>query len=226
MTRRASIMDDPARRAAYLDALTATLSHGQACKVIGVPDGTLYAYKRRNPDFDAAARAILSTAPTYRGPRENLTQARRNAFLEHLAETGCATTAGRASGVPRISAYKLKLRDRHFAAAWAEARDEAHDVSYGHLLEQSINGFIKTETVNGVEKRTVTHEARTVLMLLDRHAARRGSSETGGRFIELTPERIAKARTTLVRRLTNGGSLTTMAEAIAIAAATPATVTA
>lgn len=224
MPHRTPALADPVRAAAYFAALTETHSLAAAAHAAGIGNASAYQYRRRHPEFDEKVNAVLGRPLDYDGSRQTFSNARQRIFLDHLAQSGCASDAAAAAGVSKAAPYWLRRRDMAFAAAWAAARDEATDRAFGRLLKQAIHGFERTETLNGVEKHVVSHEAATVIKLLDRHDAKRSREPGASRFVEITPERVAAARTTLLRRLTNGGGLTTMAEAIARAAATPATI--
>ena len=51
----------------------------------------------------------------------------QEAFLAQLRETGNVSAAARAAGNCRSRCYEWRLRDRVFAAAWADALEEAAD---------------------------------------------------------------------------------------------------
>lgn len=226
MSKREHALADPVRAAAYFKALDETRQLTRAAQAVGVEPSSATRYRRRNPAFEAQVNETLGRPIDYDNRRRTFSLPKQRIFLEALAQSGCARTAAEAADVSWTAPYWLRTHDMGFAAAWASARDEAADRAYGRLLHQAIHGFEKTETLGGVEKHIVSHEAATVLRLLEHHAAERSRQPGTGRFVEITPERVAEARTTLLRRLTNGGTLTTMAEAIARAAAIPATVAA
>ena len=208
---------DPARQRRFLRAFDETRVLTVAARQSNIGLTTVQTARRLNPEFDAMVRAILAKPPTKPRKLNHFLPADRQRFLEALAATGCAEDAAAATPVPSGTAYDLRRRDRHFAAAWADARDDATDRAYGRMLKAAIEGFVRTEAVVDGVKRIVNHDPRSVLALLDRH---RPTETAGGRSIEATPERLRAARASLVRKLTSGGGLTTMAEAIAEAAAT------
>ena len=49
------------------------------------------------------------------------------AFLHALRQTGNVSAAARAAGTCRSRCYEARQRDRGFAAAWADALEEAAD---------------------------------------------------------------------------------------------------
>lgn len=223
MPHRTPALADPVRAAAYFAALTETRSMVAAARAAGIHHATAVAFRRRNRDFAARINALLGRPVDYDRRLKHIGVTSRHVFLDKLAESGCAKTAADAAGVPPSTVYTLRNRDMAFAAAWAEARDEATDRAFGRLLHQAIHGFVNVDVVGGVEKRSVRHEAGTVLKLLDRYDAKRSRQPGTGRFVELTPERVAAARTSILRRLNDGGSLITMAEAVRAAGLLPAT---
>ncbi|TRW14374.1 hypothetical protein [Glacieibacterium frigidum] len=223
MPHRTPALADPVRSAAYFAALAETHSLVAAASAAGIGNPAVSHYRRRHPEFDAQVNAVLGRPLDHDSSRRTFSNARQRIFLDRLAESGCARDAAEAAGVSGSTPYGLRRRDMKFAAAWAAARDEAVDRAFGRLLHQSIHGFVNVDVVGGIEKRSVRHEAGTVLKLLDRYDAKRSRQPGTGRFVELTPERVAAARTSILRRLNDGGSLITMAEAVRAAGLLPAT---
>lgn len=82
-----------------------------------------------------------------RAMRGSWTGERRQAFLDALAETCNVLEACRAVGMTHTGAYKLRLRDAGFAAAWAKALEQGYSELEMLLLRQSIHGSTTTETV-------------------------------------------------------------------------------
>ncbi len=64
----------------------------------------------------------------------------RPVFLKAIAEHGNATLAAHAAGVDRSTAYKSAERDAAFAAAWAEAREEAIDLLEAEAFKRAHAG--------------------------------------------------------------------------------------
>lgn len=223
MTKRDHALADPVRAAAYFKALDETRQLTLAAKAVGVDYTSATRYRRRNPAFEARVNETLGRPIDYDNRRQTFTPERRQVFLDALAESGCARTAAARAGVSANAPYWWRNHDMAFAAGWAAARDEAIDRAFGRLLHQAIHGFERTESVGGVDKRIVSHEAATVLKLLQRHDAQRSRQPGTGRFVELTPERVAAARTSILRRLNDGGSLITMTEAVRAAGLLPPT---
>jgi len=221
---RANCFKEPDVRAKFLAVYAAQRSFNAAYLAVGVSKSVVAKFRVDNPQFEAEIVAIKAQPIVYRRRPQSFTVKQRNAFLDALAESGCADRAAREVGLFMQTAYALRNRDMAFAAAWAAARDEGYDRAHGRLLHQAIHGFVNVDTTGGIEKRQVRHEGRLVLAMLDRHARSQGRGGAMAQVVELTPERVATARRNLLMRLSHGGSLTTMAEAIAAAAATPATV--
>lgn len=208
---------DPVRQQRFLRAFDETRVLTLASRQSGIGLTTVNHARRENPAFAAKVRAILDRPPGQPRKLNHFLPADRQRFLEALAATGCAQDAAAATPVPSGTAYDLRRRDRHFAAAWADARADAADRAFGRLLKGAIEGFARTEMVVDGVKRIVSHDPRSVLAMLDRHPPAQAASS---RTLDATPERLRAARASLVRKLTSGGGLTTMAEAIAEAAAT------
>lgn len=83
-----------------------------------------------------------------RRPRKDgWTQRRRARFLETLRATCNVRESARSVGLTHASAYELRKRDRDFARAWAEARDEAYAELEMMLLRHALFGSQRTETV-------------------------------------------------------------------------------
>ena len=174
------------------------------------------AYRDRKllPDFAAAWESAEAVRPRFaRNPK------RRQAFLNTLAEIGNASAAARMCGVPMPTVKDLRLSDPTFAAAWQVALDDAIEAAFGRLLEGAITGFVRTATVNGVEKRIVEHQPRVVLDMLAKYQVRR--EQDRGQMIELTPALATAARARLLDQLASGARLRSMGEAVVAMAALP-----
>lgn len=209
-------------RADVRAALVARLAEGctlaAAAREFGVSYDTLRVLRRADPEFADACRAAMATsAPQQRVPQCFVT-ARQQAFLTALSETGCAVDAARASDVAVQTAYSQRRRDAGFAAAWAEARSDAADLVLGRLLKGAIAGFEKVEDSDGKVKRTVAQDPRAMLDVLGRLRGGTGTSVETRRMIEVTPERVAAARATILNALMQGSRLRTMEEAIVLPA--------
>lgn len=208
---------DQPRQRRLLRALDQTRILTLAARECRVGVKTVARARASDRAFDAEVTAILAK-PSLPARRFNpFLPADRQRFLDALATSGCVQHAADATPVPACTAYALRRRDRQFAAAWADARDDARDRAYGRMLKGAIDGFVRTETVVDGVKRIVSHDPRSVLALLDHHRAVDGD---GGQPPEPRPEQLRTARASLVRKLVSGGGLTTMAEAIEAAAAT------
>lgn len=84
-------------------------------------------------------RSVDGVAGRKRHERRNgLTLAKRDVFLETLAQTCCVGSAVAATGANRSSFYALRLRDGGFAAQWIEALRVGYDAVEGQLLRYVI----------------------------------------------------------------------------------------
>lgn len=214
---------DRAMQDRFFDLLRAGHGVHAACRMLGRVYPTQF-YNARTDDADFAARwaAAQRAEVNYRKPETPWTNELREAFLRAIVEHGSAAAAARALGVPQSSAYAVRNRDAEFAAAWYAARRQVAEQIDDKLMDGALHGYEEVVEVEGrVVRRTRRANPRIMLKIVERIEADQRSQ--GRRFVEITPERVAQARATLLRRLTNGGSLTTMAEAIAEAARTPAT---
>lgn len=118
-----------------------------------------------------------------RGRRDGWTAARRQQFLDALAEHGVVRSAAAAVGMDASSAYRLRRRagSEAFAAAW----DRAIDVGFARLqdvaVERAINGvrvpiFYRGEAVG----ERLWYDNRLLTFLLSRLQTRRFSAQAAG----------------------------------------------
>jgi len=63
------------------------------------------------------------------------------AFIAHFSLTGNSTASAAAAGVTRRAAELLRERDETFAAAWAEAREEAADHLEDEARRRAVDGW-------------------------------------------------------------------------------------
>jgi len=211
----------PGSNRALQDAFLALLEAGHrikpACDQLGVHSTQFYNARKVDPDFNARWLAAQNVRVDYRKPQEAWTNRDGEDFLEAMVETGSVAAAARKLGVGESTAYAVRNRDRDFNAAWAAAKLQMAEKIDDRLIEGALHGYEEVTTIDGREvKRVRRANPRMMLRMVERIEADKRSG--GNKFIELTPERIAKARNKLIARLTHGGSLTTMAEAIEEAA--------
>ena len=64
----------------------------------------------------------------------------QEAFLAQLRETGNVSAAARAAGTCRSRCYEWRQRDRTFAAAWADALEEAADRLEMEAFRRAVTG--------------------------------------------------------------------------------------
>jgi hypothetical protein len=72
--------------------------------------------------------------------RLKLTTARRERFLEALANTGNVTAATAAAGTSRTRVYELRKADPAFASAWEEAEEIAIDKLEEEARRRAVDG--------------------------------------------------------------------------------------
>lgn len=202
-----------ARQDAFLDLLRAGHAAAAACREVDVHPTLFYNAAKADPDFEARWDAAKTIKVQYRKPEQAWTNDTGEAFLNAMVEHGSAAAAARAIGVVLSTAYKVRNRDMDFNAAWYAARRQIAEMIDDRLMEGALHGYAEVVTVDGREVRSTRRaNPRMMLKLVERIEADRRSS--GGRFVEITPEKVAQARATLMRRLIDGGSLTTMADAL------------
>lgn len=131
--------------------------------------------------------------------RRQWTAARTDLFFAQLAETVNVTRAAERADIPVSSVYLRRRKDPAFAARWLEALDEGYARLEMLLLEQSVNGFERVETVadgDGAVKQVKTvrsfpHGVALTLLRLHRDTVQRyramkgadaGQRETGERL--------------------------------------------
>jgi hypothetical protein len=88
----------------------------------------------------------LAFAPVpVRARQDGWSHARQRAFIECLALAGSVSTAARAVGMTRASAYRLRERAgaESFAAAWDAARAMGQDMRLDHAIERAIAGEVR-----------------------------------------------------------------------------------
>jgi hypothetical protein len=72
--------------------------------------------------------------------RLKLTEARRERFLNALAETGNITAAVVLAGTSRMRVYELRKVDEDFRAAWDEAENSASDKLEAEAWRRAVDG--------------------------------------------------------------------------------------
>ena len=105
------------------------------------------------------------------------------AFLHALRQTGNVSAAARAAGTCRSRCYEARQRDRGFAAAWADALEEAADRLEMEAFRRAVEGVGEERFFRGDVVGTVTCYSDRLLMFLlkARRPARFGSgSEEAG----------------------------------------------
>ena len=190
-----------ANKAAFLGHLDETRAVREAARRTGLSVTPLYRYRRLDPDFAHAWDAVLAR-PGVRAPKVStpLTMTRRTVFLEALAEHGCGLSAAATAGVSPNAVHALRVRCADFAAAWFFAKRQAAEALDGRLLRRALDGFERTTEKDGVVTRTLVHDWRAGIAVLERldKALAPGGRGGGGRWIEVTPARVAEAKANLI----------------------------
>ena len=71
---------------------------------------------------------------------DEFTEAKRAVFLDVLEKTSGVTTAARAAGVSRKTAYEHRNKDPEFAARWDEAEDSYADRLVREAYRRAVDG--------------------------------------------------------------------------------------
>ena len=90
----------------------------------------------------------------------------QEAFLAHLRETGNVSAAARAAGSCRSRCYESRRRDRIFAAAWADALEEAADRLEMEAFRRAVTGVGEDRFFKGSVVGEVTRYSDSLLMFL------------------------------------------------------------
>ncbi len=90
----------------------------------------------------------------------------QEAFLKHLRETGNVSAAARAAGTCRSRCYEWRRRDQSFAAAWADALEEAADRLEIEAFRRAVTGVGEDRFFNGEVVGEVTRYSDSLLMFL------------------------------------------------------------
>ncbi len=98
-------------------------------------------------------------------PKQTITQAQRERFLEALAETRNVTVAARAAGIARRAALALKAGDPDFAEAWADAEEEATDLLEHAARRRAIEGWEEPVYYHGQEIGRVRRFSEELMLL-------------------------------------------------------------
>ena len=90
----------------------------------------------------------------------------QEAFLAQLRETGNVSAAARVAGTCRSRCYEWRRRDRVFAAAWADALEEAADRLEMEAFRRAVRGVGEERFFQGSVVGEVTHYSDSLLMFL------------------------------------------------------------
>ncbi|MEC7236857.1 MAG: hypothetical protein VXW17_02435, partial [Pseudomonadota bacterium] len=90
----------------------------------------------------------------------------REVFLAQLRETGNVSAAARAAGTCRSRCYEGRRRDPAFAAAWADALEEAADRLEMEAFRRAVCGVGEDRFFQGHIVGEVTRYSDSLLMFL------------------------------------------------------------
>jgi hypothetical protein len=120
----------------------------------------------------------------------------RETFLKTLGETCNVSEACRRAGIGRASAYDWRDDDQGFAAAWAEAEQEAADRLEREAWRRGVDGIDKPITYQGKVTDTYREYSDRMLELLlkahrpDKYVERREVTGKDGAPITVVEHRI------------------------------------
>lgn len=93
-------------------------------------------------------------------------QARRDAVLAALAETGVLSAACVVAGVNRATVFRWKKDDEEFAAAYADALEQAADKIESEARRRAVEGFDEPVYYKGELVGTIKRYSDTLLVNL------------------------------------------------------------
>ena len=127
--------------------------------------------------------------------RHNWTAAREKLFFAQLAETANVSQAAARAGVTASNAYTRRQLNPAFAARWVAALDEGYARLEMLLIDQSVNGFERVETV--VDGDGAVRQVKTVRSFPHRVAMRLLLShrDTVQRYRAMTAEQASDEET-------------------------------
>ena len=99
-------------------------------------------------------------------PRNRLSRAGIERFLEALSETASVCESLRRAGVPRASVYRRRARDRKFAADWEEALSVGLDLLRDEALRRAVDGVERPVFHGGAQIGRVRDTSDRLLMFL------------------------------------------------------------
>jgi hypothetical protein len=92
--------------------------------------------------------------------------AKRRKFLDALRQCGNVTAACRAAQLDQSNAYKVRAADPEFAAAWADALEEAADVLEAEAWRRAVRGVERPVFQGGEQVGAVREYSDTLLIFL------------------------------------------------------------
>ncbi len=150
-----------------------------------------------------------------RAGQSRWTKAAEEKFLIELTTSGNVSRAAKAAGFTKATAYKQRMKDRHFTAAWDAAIETGKARVQGYLVEAATRAFDPDELPIGEEAPKVSiSEAISIAKLPAREAGAAAGLAKGGRGLEgrtydetgfdttpITREEWEDARQNIVNRL-------------------------
>lgn len=125
----------------------------------------------RSAPFAAADAAEDSTAIPHVAPEDRWTKPKMAAFLRALGACACVSSAAKAVGMSRQSAYKLRnrLKGEPFDIAWEAAFQHGYDALHHAALERALHGTEVPVFHGGAQVGTRRHfDERLTVYLLSR----------------------------------------------------------
>lgn len=104
--------------------------------------------------------------PTKRTAKKGKPETRRQRFLRLLAELGTVTAAAAGAGISRDTAYRWKAEEPEFAAAWADAEEQAADDMEAEARRRAMAGVNEPVYQGGKKVGAVRRFSDTLLIFL------------------------------------------------------------
>lgn len=154
-----------------------------------------------------AAKAVKIKAAVVRGgkkpqlreaSKKDFVKARREAFLDALAQSCNVRLAARTVGVCTSVVYKWRRKDAGFRAAWRAALAEAYQGLELVLLERAIKGEVKVVKRAGGSERLREYPNALALQLLRLHKDSIAADEAAEAH---DPDAIDEVRRRIMRKL-------------------------
>lgn len=109
-----------------------------------------------------------------------ITPEQRDRFLQHLEETGHVAHSAEKAGLSRRSLYRVRLRNKTFAAQWKAAEEMGLDALQDEIMRRAKDGTTRSVYYQGLPVGSVTEYSNDLAMFIlkskrpetygDRHA--------------------------------------------------------